>query len=178
MRTMADIASELQEAREVQAAMSAIMRAISRSSFELDPLLESIIESAMRLCRAKHGAVFRRDGEVYRWAAGRGLEPAYRDIEMQNVIRPGPETVVGRAAMSGKTVQIGDAWNDADYVPKDEARIGQVRAMLGVPLLREGTPVAVIAMARTEAEPFSDNEIALVTTFADQAAIAMENARL
>ena len=175
---MADIASELQEAREVQAAMSAIMRAISRSSFELNPLLESIIESAMRLCRAKHGAIFRRDGEVYRWAAGRGLEPAYRDLEMHNVIRPGPETVVGRAAMSCKTVQIADAWNDAEYVPKDEARIGQVRAMVGVPLLREGIPIAVIAMARTEAEPFSDNEIALVTTFADQAAIAMENARL
>ena len=175
---IASLRAERDAALAVQAALAEVMEAISRSSFDLEQVLETIIESAARLCGTKHGVIFRRDGDVYRWAAGYGLEPAYREIEMGNVIRPGPETVVGRVAMSCQTVQIADAWTDADYAPKDEARVGQARTMLGVPLLREGIPVAVIAMARTEVEPFSDREIALVTTFADQAAIAMENARL
>ena len=175
---IASLRAERDAALAVQAALAEVMQAIGRSSFDLNQVLESILENATRLCRAKHGSIFRRDGEVYRWAADRGLEPAYREIEMRTVIRPGPETVVGRAAMSCKTVQIADAWNDADYAPKDDARLGQARTMLGVPLLRDGIPVAVVAMARTEVEPFSDREIALVTTFAAQAVIAMENARL
>jgi PAS domain S-box-containing protein len=175
---IASLRAERDAALAVQAALAQVLQVISRSRFDLNLILETIIDSATRLCRAKHGVIFRRDGDIYRWAAGCGLEPAYREIEMGNVISPGPETVVGRVAMSCKTVQIADAWNDADYAPKDDARIGQARTMLGVPLLRDGILVAVVAMARTEVEPFSERDIALVATFADQAAIAMENARL
>ena len=99
-------------------------------------------------------------------------------IERATRIRPGPGTVVGRAALEGRTVQIADAWTDPLYEAKDEARAGNVRSMLGVPLMRENTVIGVIGLARGTLEPFHEREIQLVTTFADQAVIAIENARL
>src|SRR5204863_2830739 len=139
-------------------------KVISRSTFDLDPVLENVMETAVRLCRAEHGSIFRLVDGSFRWSVGCGLEPSYRDIERQNRIVPGRGTLVGRVALAGRTVQIVDAWDDPLYEVKEEARLGQARTMLGVPLLREGALIGVIAMARRQVEPFNGKEIVLVTT--------------
>src|SRR5262249_54409360 len=141
-------------------------------------VLEYVIETAIRLCWAHMGSIFRLDGGLYRWAAGLGLDPAYREIEIRSPIVPGSSTLVGRVALDGRTGQIADAGDDPHYTAKDDARLTRARTMLGVPLLREGVPIGVIAMARDRVEPFNDKEIELVRTFADQAVIAIENVRL
>ncbi|MGH7031019.1 MAG: GAF domain-containing protein, partial [Stellaceae bacterium] len=170
--------NDLQESLEYQTATSDVLKVISRSTFDLDPVLEYVIETAIRLCRASMGSIFRLEGDVYRWAVGRGLSPEYREVEQRNPIAPGSGTLVGRVAVERRSLQIADALTDPLYTVKDEARLTAARTMLGVPLLREGMPIGVIAMARDRVEPFSDSESELVTTFADQAVIAIENARL
>jgi GAF domain-containing protein/anti-sigma regulatory factor (Ser/Thr protein kinase) len=118
------------------------------------------------------------EGGVYRFAAGYSLDPAYLEHERRTPISPGPGTVVGRAAMSREVVQIEDAWTDPLYEQKAAVKISGGRSMIGVPLMREGEPIGVIGLARTRVEPFTQREIGLVTTFADQAVIAIENVRL
>ncbi len=169
---------DLQESLDYQTATSDVLKVISRSTFDLDPVLQTVVTTAVRLCRAEYAVIFRNHGEDYRWAAGHGLLPEYDRIERATRIRPGPGTVIGRAALEGRTVQIADAWTDPLYEAKDEARAGNVRSMLGVPLMRENTVIGVIGLARGTLEPFHEREIQLVTTFADQAVIAIENARL
>ena len=122
--------------------------------------------------------IYRNVDSEYLWAAGDSLAPEYERIERNVRIRPGPGTLVGRAALEARTVQILDAPNEPFYEAKDDARIGGVHTMIGVPLLREGVPIGVIGLARQRVEAFSVREIELVTTFADQAVIAIENARL
>jgi signal transduction protein with GAF and PtsI domain len=100
------------------------------------------------------------------------------EIERQTPIPPGPGTVVGRAAMSRQVARIDDAWTDPLYEKKDDAKIGGARSMIGVPLMREGEPIGVIGLGRRRVDPFEEREIELVTTFADQAVIAIESARL
>ena len=151
---------------------------ISRSKFELQPILQSVVDTAARLCRAEAAGIFRLESGLYRFAAGYSLDPAYVEIEQQTPISPGPGTVVGRAALSRKVARIDDAWSDPLYERKEDAKIGAVRSMIGVPLLREDEPIGAIALARNRVEPFTDREIELVTTFADQAVIAIENVRL
>ena len=104
--------------------------------------------------------------------------PAYLQHEQQALISPGPGTLVGRAAMNRQVVQIEDAWSDPLYEVKESAKLGGVRSMIGVPLMREGEPIGVLGLARTQVEPFVEREVELVRTFADQAVIAIENARL
>ena len=122
--------------------------------------------------------IFRLDCGVYRFAAGYSLDPAYLEHERRTPISPGPGTVIGRAAMSREVIQIEDAWTDPLYEQKAAVKISGGRSMIGVPLMREGEPIGVIGLARTRVEPFKQREIELVTTFADQAVIAIENARL
>jgi transcriptional regulator with GAF, ATPase, and Fis domain len=122
--------------------------------------------------------IFRLEGGGYRFAAGYSLDPAYLDHERRTPISPGPGTVIGRAAMSREVVQIEDAWTDPLYEQKAAVKISGGRSMIGVPLMREGEPIGVIGLARTRVEPFTEREIDLVTTFADQAVIAIENVRL
>ena len=178
LNELRDRTRDLQESLEYQTATSDVLKVISRSTFDLDPVLENVVETAIRLCRAHMGSIFRLKQGVYRWAVGIGLAPAYREIEMRTPIVPGSGTLVGRAALERCPVQIHDAMADPLYAVKDEARLTDARTMLGVPLLREGVPIGVIAMARDRVEPFSDKEVELVSTFADQAVIAIENARL
>ena len=111
-------------------------------------------------------------------AVGYSLNPTYLEIERQNQILPGHRTLVGRAALTRQVVRIDDAWTDPLYERKQDAEVGVVRSMIGVPLMRNGEPIGVVGLARGHVEPFSDREIELVTTFADQAAIAIENVRL
>jgi two-component system, NtrC family, sensor kinase len=169
---------DLQDSLDYQTATSDVLKVISRSVFDLDAVLQTVVTTAIRLCRADSATIYRNvDGE-YRWAAGHMLVPEYEKLEREVRIKPGSGTVVGRAAMAGATVQIEDAWIDPLYDAKKDARVGGVHTMIGVPLLREGAPIGVIGLARRRVETFSEREIQLVATFADQAAIAIENARL
>ena len=175
----ARLLNELRYSLEQQTATSEVLGVISRSRFELQPVLQSVVDTAARLCRAKTSGIFRLEGGGYRLAAASGLfDPAYFEIEQQALILPGPGTLVGRAAMNRQVVQIEDAWSDPLYEEKENAKLGGVRSMIGVPLMREGEPIGVLGLARTQVEPFVEREVELVRTFADQAVIAIENARL
>jgi two-component system, NtrC family, sensor kinase len=164
---------DLQESLDYQTATSDVLKVISRSTFDLDPVFQAVVTTAVRLCRADQATIYRyQDGE-YRWAAGFGLAPAYDRIERDSRILPGTGTLVGRVALQGRTVQIIDAWTDSLYEVKDDARVGGVHTMLGVPLLRDGVPIGVIGLARQRIEPYTERQIALVSTFAEQGVIAI-----
>ena len=170
---------DLEASLEQQTATADVLKAISRSAFDLETVLESLISTAMRLCNAKQGVIFRRHGDIYRYAASHMLlDPAYRAHEQTAEIKAGRGTLIGRVALENRTVQIEDAWGDPDYAEKDEIRRTKVRSMLGVPLLRNGEPIGAFGLGREEPVPFTQRQIELVTTFADQAVIAIENVRL
>ena len=169
---------DLSESLQQQTATSEVLGVISRSKFELQPILQSVVDTAARLCRAEQAVIFRLEGGLYRFAAGHSVDAAYLEIERQTPIAPGSGTAVGRAAISRQVARIDDAWTDPLYEKKHEAKVGGIRSIIGVPLMREGEPIGVIALARGRIDPFSDREIELVTTFADQAVIAIENVRL
>ena len=175
---VARLTRELNEALERLTSTSEVLGVISRSKFELQPLLQSVAVNAARLCRADGAAIFRLESGVYRFVAGFSLSPAELEIERLTPIPPGPGTVVGRAAMTRQVARIDDAWTDPLYERKEDAKIGGSRSMLGVPLLRDGEPIGVIGLARRRVDPFAKREIELVTNFANQAVIAIENTRL
>ena len=174
----ARLLAELRESLERQTATSEVLGVISRSKFELQPILQSVVDTAERLCRAEQTVIYRLKDGVYRFAAGHSSVPEYLEVESQTTILPGYGTVVGRAALTRQVARIDDAWTDPLYDKKDDAKLGGVRSMIGVPLMRDGEPIGVIALARGRVEPFNDREIDLVATFADQAVIAIENVRL
>ena len=139
---------DLEESLEQQTATADVLKAISRSAFDLDTVLESLISTAVRLCNATRGGqIFHRHGDVYRYAASRmTVDPAYLQHEQTTEIMPGRGTLIGRVALENRAVQIADAWTDPEYAEKDEARVGNVRAMLGVPLMRNGEPIGAFAL--------------------------------
>ena len=174
----AEIRRELREALDYRTAMSEILRVISGSAFDLTSVLLTVLTNAKTLCRADMAGLYRYQDGAYRFAVGDGLLPAYERTERRQVIRPGPGTIVGWAASERRTVQITDAWTDPLYSRKKDARVGKVRCMIGVPLIREGMPIGVIGLARERVEPYTQREIETVSTFAHQAVIAIENVRL
>ena len=141
-------------------------------------MLESVAETAARLCRSDGAVIFQLEDGLYRFAAGYSLGPAFLEIERQTVISPGPGTVIGRAAMTRKVERIDDALADPLYEKKEDAKVEGTRSMIGVPLMRDGDPVVVIGLGRRRFDPFGEREIELAATFAAQAVIAIENARL
>jgi GAF domain-containing protein len=169
---------DLSESLQQQTATADVLKAISRSTFDLQVVLDTLVQSAARLCEADIAAIHRLKGSNYQHAASYGLTRELHDFMKQLQFQPGRGTIAGRTALEGNVVHVTDVLNDPEHTLGDAARKLGTRTILGVPLLREKIPIGVIVLIRRTVRPFTDRQIELVTTFADQAVIAIENVRL
>jgi GAF domain-containing protein len=170
--------SELSESLQQQTATADVLKVISRSTFDLQTVLHTLVESAAKLTEADKATITRqRDGVFYR-AESYGFSDEFMNYVRTVPVVPDRGSASGRALLEGTVVHIPDVKADTDYTFNEAQRLGDFRAILAVPMLREGSPVGVIVLTRTEPRAFTDKQIELVTTFADQAAIAIENVRL
>src|SRR5580704_2649266 len=170
--------AELSESLQQQTATADVLKVISRSAFDLKSVLTTLTESAKSLCGASLGIITLRDGEVMRLRAESGCTPAFVDFMNYHPIRAGRETITGRVFMDGKPVHVADVQSDPEYNFRQAPTIGAYRAVLAVPLMRDGAVEGVLLLGRPQPGAFSQRQIDLVQTFADQAVIAIENVRL
>jgi GAF domain-containing protein/two-component sensor histidine kinase len=171
--------NETKESLDRQTAVAQVLGEISRSGFQLQPVLESVIEAATKLCAAQQGFIYRREGGMFRLVVAHGITPEFKAFTEANPINPmGRGTVTGRVVEDRKTVHIPDVLGDTEYTYWEAQKLGDFRAILGVPMVRDEEVIGVMLLWRTEPQPFTDDQIALVTTFANQATIAIENVRL
>ena len=169
---------QVTEALEQHTATAEVLKIISRSAFDLQPVLDTLVENATKLCGADQGYILRSDSEVFRWAADFGATAEFRAFVQSNPVHQGRGAGLSRAALERRSVHIPDVLADPDYELHAHQRIGGYRTSLSVPLLRDGSLIGIFTLVRGRVEPFTAKQIELVETFADQAVIAIENVRL
>jgi GAF domain-containing protein len=170
--------NELRQSLQQQTATADVLKVISRSAFDLQTVLDTLVESAAHLCDSDHGTITRQIEGVYYRAATHGVSDEYTERIKGIPVQFDRSSASGRALVEGRVVHIADVRADADYTFEEALKFTNIRTALGVPMMREGVPIGVLALTRKDVRPFTDKQIELVSTFADQAAIAIENARL
>ncbi|MGB9001902.1 MAG: GAF domain-containing protein, partial [Pseudolabrys sp.] len=174
----ARLLNELRESLQQQTATADVLKVISRSTFDLQTVLQTLVESAARLCDADKTIITRQKNGVFYRAEAYGFSPEFMDYVRNIPIQPERGSGFGRALLEGRAVHIPDVKADPEYTLVEGQRLGDYRTVLTVPMLREGVPTGVLSLTRSEVRPFTERQIELATTFADQAAIAIENVRL
>jgi two-component system NtrC family sensor kinase len=172
------LSRDLEESLQQQTATAEVLKVISRSAFDLQVVLDTLVKSAVTLSGARTGTIFQEHGGLYRLTAQYGYPPEIVAHGQAHPFAPGNNSSVGRAAITGAVVQIPDVFADPDFTSFGYQRLGKFRALLAIPLIREGKVEGVFSLGKHEPGPFAQRQVELVQTFADQAVIAIENVRL